>query len=88
MNIDSLNDLKKLVKLCRTLGVKQMKLGELSFEMSDYEPEITPRSRGRDLSKDLAEPIYVPGGIDASTKIDTDTLTDEQLLMWSADSVE
>lgn len=73
--------MKQLVKTCRQLGIDKIKVDNIEFELGPVE-----ESAGSKLVAALKEAnTYVPGGIDANTKIDTpDELTEEQLLFYSA----
>lgn len=79
--IDSLKDLEKLVKVMRKTGISKIKIEGIELELSSIAVPATKQPK-------LAvgeEHTFVPGGIDADTKIDTpDELTEEQLLNWSS----
>jgi hypothetical protein len=86
MTINSLKDLQKLVQLCRKQGIKaievdgiKLQLGELPTnpaKITDVFPEVNP---------------FDPGQIEenvAPDKIETDAMSEDDMLYWSADSQE
>lgn len=86
MQIESLKDLEKLVKLCRKLGIDKIEVDGVKFELG-----TNPTTYRRQANKNnslIAEETFIPGGVDATTSIpdaiDTDSLTDEQLLYYSS----
>lgn len=86
MTISNLKELKALVKACRQLGIDKIKVDNVELELSSILPNVGKQHPRMGVSE---EHVFVPGGIDADTKIDTpDELTDEQLLYYSAQSHE
>lgn len=84
MKIDTLKELKQLVKACRQLGIDKIKVDNVELELSAISPDTSRKGR-KFVTSASEEHVFVPGGIDADTKIDTpDELTEEQLLMWSS----
>lgn len=86
MLIESLKDLEKLVKLMRKTGIDKIKVDGVELELNSlpYSGKYLPKTR-----QSFEEPTYTPGGVDANTpihmdNIPSDGLTEEQLLMWSA----
>lgn len=79
--IKSLKDLNKLILLCRKNGIETIKLGdiELNFNPSYLAPAISTRKADTPTSG-----VYIPGGVSEDTKIQTQELTQDQLLFWSS----
>lgn len=65
-------ELKKLVKVCRDMGVKSYKGDGFEFTLTDD----LPVKSGKKLINNSPTPEY---------DIESDTLTPEELLFWSAD---
>lgn len=84
MKIDSLKDLEKLIKLCRKTGIEAIEVEGLKMNLGPT-PVIISEKRQKSVQKsnDML-PVYTPGGITEDTKIETNGLTDEQLLFYSA----
>jgi hypothetical protein len=83
MKVENLKDLKKLIQLCRQLGVDAFEVGEIKFNLGSLPQPI----RQSKAVKTTITPTLAPGGITDDTKIPTsewDTMTDEQKLFWSA----
>lgn len=77
MKIESLKELKALLKLCREQGVEAFEVGEIKFNLgpAPIKQYYTPK-------KQVDLPI-TPGGITEDTKIATDLPDQEALLFWS-----
>lgn len=90
MKIDTLKDLEKIIKLCRKTGVSAMRIDGVEFELGPEQANINIQKPSKRFVEELQPqmPVFTPGGITAETKIPTDGLTDEQLLMWSAQGHE
>jgi hypothetical protein len=69
VQLPDLKALNKLIALCRKQGVKVIKLGDMELTLSDDAPVKT--SKKQEFNHTQGE-------------VDTDSLTDEQLLMWSS----
>lgn len=87
MKVESLQDLKKLLDLCRKAGVATLKLDGIEFALSEPMAEFKSNKRQRQSKQQAASssivspfspPTIIPGDID---------LTEEQLLMWSVDEM-
>lgn len=68
--------------MCRRRGVKSITIDGVTFHMSDDVPQSSiyiPQSS-------TTTTTVAPGGITADTKIQTDELTEEQLMFYSARS--
>lgn len=91
MKIDSLNDLKKVIELCQKQGVTTIKVDgiELTFgikptKSKTYKTEVFTEA---DIKVPQFNGIANPNVSQyVSDTIETDGMTDEQLLMWSAQS--
>lgn len=84
MTITDLKDLEKLIKLCRKTGVNAITVDGIQLELG-YEPLATSNK------KSSIKPMInaIPGEVGEHTqivadKIDTDELTEEQLMYYSA----
>lgn len=84
MDIKNLKDLKKLIQLCRTTGVEAIELGTLKMNLGPT-PVIYKQYKTKPIEVTTQTTL---GEIDENVKIPTDQLTEEQLLMWSAQSNE
>lgn len=80
MKLDSIKDLEKVIKLCRRLGVNAIKVDGVEFQLSD-----TPVEKAKVINKITTQPDSYSPGITEDMKIAIDELTEEQLLMWSAE---
>lgn len=67
-------ELIKLAKACRKAGIKHFKSAEFEFSLTDEVPSKVSQS------KSFTAPI------EDNKQFESDSLTDEQLLMWSAGS--
>jgi len=89
MVIDNLKELQKLIKACRALGVEKIEIDGIKLELGAL-PNTLKKSKKVNVSVD----DFDLGGIGASTPvpapdlIKTDELTPEQLMFYSAESVE
>ena len=86
MKIDSFKDLEKLIKLCQKTGVDAIKIDGIEMSIRPYVKPTVKRSI-------RPTETFAVGGIDENTKIipntipdpiETDELTDDQLLFYSA----
>lgn len=71
MELPNPKDLKKLASMCRKSGIKQLKIGDIEFTLSEELPTKTKKSSKQALPEA------------SDTKFETDTLTDNELLFWS-----
>lgn len=86
MTINSLKELDKLVLLCKKRGIKSIKIDNIEFSVEAAAPKA---SSTYVPTTDKPGTMISPGGITEDTRIDmTDELTEEQLLFYSAGSVE
>lgn len=75
MNLPDPKALKKLAAACRKAGIKTYKCGDLEFTLTDEAPVSDYKAAKRKQA-----PTKVS---DVDVAFDTDSLTEEQLLMWS-----
>lgn len=80
MKIENLNELQKVIKACRKLGVQSIKIDNVEFHLGDIPSPILPKA----LRATEAITTIAPGGITEDIKITSDELTDDQLLFYSA----
>lgn len=78
MNLPDLKQLTKLINLCRKLGIVHVKLGDAEFSLSDSAP--SKKTRSRKANKTTATSTTEA----EDDEINTDSLSDEELLLWSA----
>ncbi len=71
MNVDNLKDLERLVKMCRRTGVDKITVDGITIEMG-AEPVVSSKATAADTADDAAKPKELG------------TLTEEQLLYYSA----
>lgn len=81
MKLETLQDVEKLLKLCRKLGVESVRVGEYDTEFK-LGPAPQAAASKRAAAK-VQHQIIAPGGITDTTPIETTELTPDQLLMWS-----
>ena len=75
-----IKELSALIKLCRTQGVTSIKMEGIELILGD-----PPQKQVRAPRKRIAQsPVLSPGGITDETRILTDELSTEQMLMWSS----
>lgn len=92
MTISSLKELTKVIQACRKMGVQSIKIDNVEFHLGEKPQPIRRQSKASKVQIDTtSSSVYVPGGIDENTKIiaesaaiDTDSLTQDQLLFYSA----
>lgn len=88
MKIETLKELKQLVKACRQMGIDKIKVDNLEIDLG-VEPVVSTRS-ARKLVAASEDHVFVPGGVDETTPIVADRidmpdeLTEEQKMFWSA----
>jgi hypothetical protein len=80
MTIPDLKELKKVIELCRKLGVDLIKVDGVEIHLG----MAPPIEQAPSLKQTQVQTSYAPGGITEDIKIDIPAeLTPEQLLMWS-----
>jgi len=72
MPIPTAKELKKLAKACREAGIHYFKSGDFEFTLNGIAPEKATKSRKTEAAADV------------QGEIETDTLTEEELLFWSS----
>lgn len=86
--IKDLKDLKKLIALCRQEGILAIKIDNIEFQLGNKPTKAVAKTIMPTASNDpfALENIKIPTYNNEELKIDTEELTEEQLLMWSAQS--
>ncbi len=86
MQIDDLKELKKLIQLCRLMGVEAIEVAGIKMNLGPT-PVIQKVTKAKTSSKTVEETTsYPPNGITAEMQIPNDSLTEEQLLYYSSQS--
>lgn len=87
MDIKTIKDLDKLLKLCRKNGIETIKLGDIELTLN---PNFLSYPRTEPKARITAPRVLAPGGITEEAQVQVDTevltqeeLTDEQKLFWS-----
>jgi hypothetical protein len=82
LKIENLAELQDVVKACRRLGVESIKVGDVEFHLGPPTPKAIRRAKATTPT----ESAFVPGTgkITSEVKVNTDELTEEQLLFYSA----
>lgn len=87
MNVSNLKDLKKLIHLCQSQGVRAIEVDGIKLELNElvkapkrYKHIPEPSNS---LSPNLDENISIP-----QMDIPTDELTEEEMLFYSAPTVQ
>lgn len=75
--IKDLNDLSKLIKLCRKTGIQSIRIDGIEFHLG-AEPAVIKKPKAYIM------PVFAPGGITDNTEITSDQPSEEDLLFWSA----
>lgn len=81
MTIGSLKELDKLLALCRKRGVQSIRVDNIEFHLGEMPNKSTKQQLIRSI---IAPDVFIPGGVGPDTHIETDELTDEQKLFYSA----
>ena len=81
MKVETIQDLKKVIDLCRKSGVDIIKVDGIEMVLGT-KPETVQRVKPVQPS---TTQTYAPGGITEELRIPTDDLTEEQLLFGSSD---
>lgn len=82
MTISSLKDLKKLIQLCQSQGIRAIKVDNIELELGSL-PVKTKKYKQLDIEGLSPEAMVQVPQMERS--IATDELTDEELLFYSAD---
>jgi len=72
-------ELKKLAEACRKAGIKAFKGYGIEFTLSDEAPVSNYKKRAPEANKSVIGHSNNP--------FESDTLTDDQLLMWSVSDI-
>lgn len=78
MKLESLNDIKKLIDLCRKAGVESIKVEGLELKLGEL-PETRRYTRRQSQSE-----LPVGTVTDGVQVVDEDSMNPEDLLFWSA----
>lgn len=81
MNFPNAKDLKKLADACRKAGISHFKQGDLEFTLTSETPVSTYKKAQK---ANLLSPETKVDAID--NNFQSDELTEDQLLFWSAPS--
>jgi len=84
LKIDNFKDLERVIKLCRKAGVDSIKIDNVEFHLGAEPYSNKPVRKQIKAIEDMITSPITPGGITEDTRIDTDGLTEEQLLFYSA----
>ena len=84
MKVNSLRELKKLIQLCQSQGVRTIEIDGIKLELTEL-PKKTVKY------KQIQEPAYGTGSIEEEMQIpqmeiETDMPTEEQMLFYSSDA--
>jgi len=78
MIVKDLKTLDKLIKMCKKQGLTGIRVGNIEFNLEPIKP-----SRVEPIAPEAAIRVPKFNGSLEPDKIDTDELTEEQLLNWS-----
>ena len=87
MDIKSIKDLEKVIKVCRRLGVEAIEIGEIKFNLgAEPKSKMGIVSAANDFPEaSIKIPQYTPqASPEVQGVIKTDELTPDQLLFYSA----
>lgn len=85
MTINSLKELNKLIALCRKTGVQSIKIDGIEMHLGAMPTKAIVRQIDTNVfpEESIKVPMYNPGNT-SEDKIEEETLTEEQLLYYSA----
>ena len=86
MTIKDQKDLKKLIQLCRTMGVDAIEADGIKISLGPT-PTII-RAQKYISNTQTPSATYTPGGITEDVRIPTDRPTEEQMLFYSVRGLE
>lgn len=81
MKIESLKSLKALIKLCQTEGVRAIEIDGIKLDLNS--PPVKQK-RYKEVSSDLELPLEAQLSVPQMEQIDSDELTQEQMLFYSS----
>lgn len=84
MIVNSLKDFNKLITLCRKLGVERIRVGDVEVTLGAEPLKKVPQHTSTSTSAPYLPANEGFGPITEADKIETEELTEEQLLMWSS----
>jgi hypothetical protein len=80
MQVKDINDLEKIIKLCRKTGIESIKIDNIELKLGEVpqkDTQILPK-------RTINTTTYAPGGITEDSKIDVpEQLTEEQMMFYS-----
>jgi hypothetical protein len=79
MDLPDYKQLKKLADACRKAGIKTFKGFGMEFTLTDEAP-VSNYKQTKKSDSPATKPFYT----DVDSKIESDSLSDEALLFWSA----
>lgn len=82
MKIDNIKQLQKVIRLCKREGVEHIIVDGIEININLSYAAVKPKTGAKEIM-----PIYTPGGVTQDLKIETDELSEEQLMMWSVEGV-
>ena len=71
--------LKKLAQFCRKAGIQSYKCAEFEFTLADYVPESNYKKRIKRSTPKVES---------SDLMVDSDSLSEDELLFWSATSLD
>lgn len=76
-----IKNIKKIIELCKRNGIEYIKIDnlELRFDLMHSSQQVV-----RKQANTTTSPIFSPGGVNQDTKIETEELSEDDLLFWSA----
>lgn len=84
MKIESLNDLKKLISLCRKSGVYDIKVDGIELHLSPEPVKRSNKPKAAFSAPERAEDLKIPMPNIPEAIETPDAPTEEELLFWSA----
>lgn len=84
MQVSNLRDLKKLIQLCQSQGVKIIEIDGIKLELNS--PVSKPKRYKQVKELDLNMPLEAQLRVPQMDQIETDELTPEQMMFYSADT--
>lgn len=85
MKLDSLKELKALIRLCKSEGIDSIKIDNIEFQVNLSTSKSTTKRQDKFVATPEMQSAFIPGGITEDTRIfSPDELTEEQLLFYSS----
>ncbi len=88
MTINSIKELKALIRLCRSEGIKGITVDNITIELGSKPYKQSKSNTPIAPEADIRVPMFngAVASIETADVITTDELSEEQLLMWSANA--